>query len=603
MGHQMRSPSKDIGKKQSKEIHQACKEIIDKDLKLMMGDKSGAFGIITIKSYQTKVKEALNKNFRFMTERKTGITQNKIEVLKILRGAKMTWLAGKINTATNNWLFVFFSLKTHKINWPLRPIISENGTWIKLLSEFIVRYLGWIKLQDPFRIKNSEQIIQRFQELHGSSVIVKSYDVSDMYFAMDQGTLLTIIRNKIESQSTIEFQNKFKITVDQGISLIELFFKSTIIKCELGHFSKRNGVPIGSQAAPMMCDIYMEVFDIKVKESLKELIEEERLYIDRFVDDFETIFFDQKDEESINRAFREVGDSMKLKFTEEKVDERKQIQFLDVRIFTKQGFCFRYQQRSEKPLLSYRSHHEKSILNGVVKSVIFNAMKKSCNCEVAKAIELQVQRLIRGNYPIDLIDSIKRKMLKPKQEKQDREPENIVGIPRIHKLTHDLKKEASEFGVKVVSTYNNKLSSLPARIERMKLGKEDKECSNHVQNTFKCEKNQVYNIKLTCKSEYVGETSRCPNVRLQEHMDGVTKSAVFDHMEKCKCKIEHNECALLLGKPIKGAHSRKIVETLMMEQKVNQIGKVRLLSAPSIIPTNNEIAFIMKNNLVPTFNQ
>jgi hypothetical protein len=504
------------------------------------------------------------------------------------------------------WLF-FFTIKTHKIDWPLRPIISERGTWVQILSGFIKGFLGWINLKDPFKLKNSEQMIMTMSNIHGKEFCVKSHDVSDMYFAIDQVILIKLIKKKIEEQGTIEFQNKFKISPDQAVRLVEIYLKSTIIKDGKFHYRQTNGVPIGSQAAPVICDIYMESFDLKLYEKLKSYIDEGRIFIDRFVDDFKSLYESEELEIVVDQAFQETGDSLRLKLTEEKVNEDEEIQFLDTRINVKQGLCFRYQQRSEKPLLSYESHHEKYILKGIAMNVLRNACEKSCSCMTQEAIKLQERRLRKGKYPEEFILAAKRRIVNPSQrQKSDWEQTKVATIPRIHKVTHQIMKDAGEFGVKVIPNYRNKFETLPGRIDRLRESKssnKDIECVKHEVQAFPCIKNSIYNVVLTCKAEYVGETLRCPNIRLKEHTTGATKSSVKDHIGTCRCKVDIENSCILSSKPIKGTHSRKIAETLYMEQKYNEIGEDRLISRASVIPTISERTFISKYNLIPSFNK
>jgi hypothetical protein len=372
-------------------------------------------------------------------------------------------------------------------------------------------------------------------------------------------------------------------------------------------YVQTNGVPIGSQAAPVMCDIYMETFDLRLYEKLKIHIDEGRVFIDRFVDDFKSLYESDDLEKVIDQAFQEIGDSLMLKLTEEKVNEDEEIQFLDTRINVKQGLCFRYQQRTEKPLLKFESHHEKYILKGVAMNVLRNACEKSCSCMTQEAIILQEKRLRNGKYPEEFIQSAKRRIVNPSQRKKSEwEPTKVATIPRIHKVTHQLMKDAAEFGVKVIPNYRNKFETLPGRIDRLRDSKsnnKEDECVKHEAQVFPCIKNSIYNVVLTCEAEYVGETMRCPNSRLKEHTTGGTKSSVKDHIEICKCKVDDKKSKLLSQKPIKGVHSRKIAETIYMEQKFNEIGEVRLLSRASVIPTNSERAFISKHNLIPSFNK
>jgi hypothetical protein len=424
---------------------------VEQDLELMIGDKSGMFGITSMKSFEEKKIKALEKNFKEVGERGTGMTNNKKEVREILMKSGTEWLAGRINSCDNNWLIVFFSIKTHKDDWPLRSIISEKGAWVNLLSWKIKTMINSMQFEDPFEVKNSEEAISRMKEFHGKEVVLKSYDVSDMYFEMDIGIVIQLFKKKIESKSTIEFQNKNKVDVKQAVRLLELYLDSMCIKLDDRFFKPIKGACIGSQAAPALCRIYMEEFHKKVYQELKQEIERLEVLIMRFVDDFDTIITNQKSSQKINDVFESVSKEMRLKLTQETEIEGKGLQFLDLHQTSEKGLCVMYDQRSEKPILPYKSNHSKNVFEGIVMSALKNAAAKSCPCKSKYALQKQEKRMRKQGYPREMIDRVKRKIIskKPKKEWEVRR----VGIaPQIHKLTHNMKRIGRDFNLQINST-------------------------------------------------------------------------------------------------------------------------------------------------------
>ena len=121
-----------------------------------------------------------------------------------------------------------------------------------------------------------------------------------------------------------------------------------------------------------------------------------------------------------------------------------------------------------------------------------------------------------------------------------------------------------------------------------KSGSTDAECKGHSSQVFSCEKNSVYQIALTCGKSYIGETLRCPNVRLEEHMSLKAKYATFtEHKEICKCSVLVDQCRILSNGPIKGAYVRKLTESLMIEEQENEKPN-SVISKASMIPTEWE---------------
>lgn len=94
---------------------------------------------------------------------------------------------------------------------PSRTIISERGTWQAHLSGFLARQVSQLRLDDPYRIQNSEEVIA-FLDDKGADVVSRfSIDVEDMYFSMPQKELMPILHTMIEEQGVVAFQNEAAI--------------------------------------------------------------------------------------------------------------------------------------------------------------------------------------------------------------------------------------------------------------------------------------------------------------------------------------------------------------------------------------------------------
>jgi hypothetical protein len=452
--------------------------------------------------------------------------------------------------------------------------------------------------EDPFYVKNSEEAIMKLSKFHGEKVLLKSYDVTDMYFAMDLGIILQLFRNKVEN-NPIVFQNKNKVTTSKAVQLLELYLNSTVIMLDDKLYKQKTGVCIGSEAAPGLCNIYMEEFDKKVYDRMKEEFQNHKLIMLRFVDDFDSIAKSEKVVNKLDKVMKEVGDQMKLKFTQEKVDEKGELQFLDLKQSTEKGLCVQYSQRSDKPILNFVSNHSKNVFEGIIMGALKNSLAKSCTCKGGISLRQQEDRLKKAGYPNSLIQKIKRKLLSRKPKKKW-EVKRVGVAPQIHVLTHSMKKAGRDYNLQVTSRYRNKFKGLPRKIDRMR-ERRNEECKNHELKPFPCIKDTIYEVALSCGARYDGETGRCPNTRFKEHWDGKgSTTTIRDHIKKCKCKIVQKECKLLHDKPIKGAHARKIAEAIIMKRRAEEIGNDKIISAISVIPTRAELEFIQKRGLLPT---
>jgi hypothetical protein len=345
----------------------------------------------------------------------------------------------------------------------------------------------------------------------------------------------------------------------------------------------------------------MEEFDRRVHAIIQDELEEDKLLMLRFVDDFDSLATNKNTVIKVDKAMKTVGDQMKLQFTEEQADEEGNLQFLDLRQNTKEGLCVQYAQRSIKPILTYKSNHSKNVFEGIVMGAFKSAMSRSCACSVNQAIKDQEKRLAKAHYPGILIQKTKRKLLS-KKPKRKWEEKRVGVAPQIHVLTHNMKRVGKDYNLQVTSNYVNKFSKLPARIDHMRAGNKQK-CKEHAMEPFPCTKNTVYEIGLSCGSKYIGESGRCPNVRFDEHFEGKgTTTTIKNHIKRCKCKIELEESHLILDKPIVGTHARKVAEAVIMTRRAEEIGINKIISSISVTPTRRELEFIQRKGLLP-FNQ
>jgi hypothetical protein len=576
-----------------KEMRQVAEEIDSKGLILCMGDKSGKFAIIKKESYEEKRRRAFEKNFRKVGKMTCGIGNAKKEVLEILRENGMTQLAGRMNTASGNWLSCFTSVKTHKMEWPLRIIITEKDTWLDLVSSFIQTGLSMGKVEDPWRVKNSEEAVERMGLIHKEKVKVFSLDIEDMYFNVNINTVLRLFKKKIIELGEDKFKDMMKITLDDFLEIVRIYFNHTIIKVDEYYYTQKKGACIGSKAAPLTSEIFLEYIDQLIRAALSKKFGDLVKLIMRFVDDYWCAIDESMKESEVAEMFNEYGEG--LVFTMEKEEKGKGLQFLDTCSSTvKGGLCWDCKQRTPKPLLPWKSNHAREIKESVVVNCLKTAVLRSCPCGMKKSLEIREDRLRVAGYPEDFMMQQKVKIImnwnRKKKESQEDKRMKYVGIQRYHKLTHVIGKQAGKRDVKVVSKYqvkNKNIMYMKKAIGKTVNGCEEK----HKKSPFECEKNCVYSIGLSCNRQYIGQTSKCVNERLGEHLSGDAIYSTFnEHKKQCHCKV--GKCRTFNRKQIKSTHVRMLVETMSMEDERKKNGKDSVISKPSIHPTRREREFI-----------
>lgn len=165
----------------------------------------------------------------------------------------------------------------------------------------------------------------------------------------------------------------------------------------------------------------------------------------------------------------------------------------------------------------------------------------------------------------------------------------------MHGLSHKLKKVAAKYNVNVVFAAKNKVGSVCPAVNKLYEGRKRPEtgkCTmNHKPRFLECKKNVVYKIPFTCGQHYVGQTGRCVNIRLREHLSSL-KGRPYTHLakhgEQCtvdKCEPLLNQTTIVFCHP--NQTTREIVEAWHMAAI-----KGACVSHPSVALSEKEIQLL-----------
>nr|XP_037284915.1 uncharacterized protein LOC119177831 [Rhipicephalus microplus] len=101
------------------------------NLKLLQADKEGGFVLAPTTVYKEKADAAVTENFQVANVKPSKV---KATASKLCEEAGLQKLASSVRAARGVNLSVFFSAKTHKPEVPFRVIVSEQGTWQRLVG-------------------------------------------------------------------------------------------------------------------------------------------------------------------------------------------------------------------------------------------------------------------------------------------------------------------------------------------------------------------------------------------------------------------------------------------------------------------------------------
>lgn len=571
-------------------------ELREKDLKLCISDKEGGFVVLGSGAYGGKASQALAKNF-IQVDKKQGKVAKQV-IMRLLQDNQLTSLHTKIKGTKEGFLEVFFSAKTHKEGVPFRAIVSERRTWQAHLSTFLSRQMSLIQCNDPYMIRNSEEVISYLQQKGSEITSGFSIDIQDMYYSIPHADLMVILRRTIEEQGCTSFQNAAGINVDTFLELLSAYLTATVVAHQEQHFVQRSGVCIGSRVAPLLCDLFLAARDRIIQEKLQD---KRILAIFRYVDDFLILHTKEKEEDQskgcIDTVLRCFGESCpKLCFTHEPATNRC-IKFLDLKLEFNEGHvCWRYEPRSNKGFLPFASEHSKTIKRSVAITALATALNKSCHHAIEASFQKQISRLRESGYPNDLLicvcenicTKLRRRSTHPEETTKAKEKQKIAVLPYVHGITHKLKKIAARQDIRVVCSAPNKAYSMCRKVNEDTNQKKQICNVSHKTQYAPCETGVVYHIPLSCGKCYIGQTGRCVNERMREHaasVKGTTAGHLPAHCRSCRCSAELNNITIIARN--KNTYAREMIETMAIEGN-----QATCVSEPSIKLSTKEKQFL-----------
>lgn len=434
---------------------------------------------------------------------------------------------------TNCTLSRFYALpKTHKPNWPLRPIISSITDPTYYLAKCLSDHLSNILPTPKSNLRNSTELLLKLKHITTPvDYILISLDAVSLFTNIP----LNLVIDSLDAKKTL-IKRKSKIPLKTLTDTITFLYYNTYFQFNKKFYKQIEGCPMGSPISPILANIAMEHLELRALKALRKL-NIIPLFYHRYVDDI--IMCIHKDHiTTVLEQFNLLHN--KVQFTLE-LEKNGAISFLDVLIMrqTDGTLLTNWYQKpiSTGRTINFNSNqplHQK-------KAIIYNLVDRALLLSDPHfhAVNLQkIQNILLNNdYPITFINRyIKRRQHMISQQTISQHPSNTplrttkpstqtgkidrqsnrrltVTIPFISKhLYCNLKKTLSHWNIHSVPKSHNKLSKIIIR------GK-DKLSKLETCNT-------VYRLNCdSCNATYVGETKRELFQRIKEHKNK-TKSAI-----------------------------------------------------------------------------
>ena len=483
----------------------------DNSIKICKADKSNTVVIIDQIEYDRKLDELLSDAQTYEVLNRDPTKKHNKEInqkMKLLLKNRPN-LITEFSTFTPKLPHIYGLVKIHKVNNPLRPIVSSIGSVTYKLSKWLVKEISPLvgNIADS-TVKNSQHFIEKAIK-EPTNVKLISFDVTSLFTKVPIDLLLEYLKTEV---------TKLNIQIESHVflKLIELCIRNNVFMTHNRIFYKQIfGMSMGNPLSATLANLFMECFETKLLPSIKKF----HLPWIRYVDDI--LCFWPHDKCPLDFLTKLNNLCPSIKFTMEK-ENNKTINFLDVKIFkTDNKFEFSVYRKATNAdaFIHFFSDHRDNIKKEVIKSMFLRAYRICCPKYIDEEIIYIKDTFSKLWYPPDFIEcclNLARKTFYNTNPPTPFENKNCLVLPYFSKF-EEIIPTFRDLGIKIVFSYPNTLKQILIR------------------NTPIREENIVYAIPCkTCPQLYVGQTGNTLEERVNQHKRSITRGdnvAVFKHLE------------------------------------------------------------------------
>ena len=543
----------------------------DKNLIITKPDKGRGVVILNKVDYVHKTNEILNDETKF--KKVNGdcfkiILKLEDKLNRLLRSIK-----NKLPDNIFDYLFASGSLpgvlyglpKIHKVDCPIRPILSAIGTFNYNLAKFLVPILNPLTHND-FTVKNSIDFAKEINKFRFTDeIFLASFDVKSLFTNIPLQETIEICVNECERLGLVPYN----LTHKQFRSLLEMSVKESLFMFGDQLFKQIDGVAMGSPLGPTLANVFLCYHE---RMWLSDCPEEFKpIRYNRYVDDCFLVF---KSKEQAMKFLDYLNNKHKnISFTAE-YEQDSNLPFLDISITKDEGILSTdvYRKSTFTGLgLNFNSFVPLLFKINSIKTLLHRAYNI---CSTWKKFHDEVERLRKyfhmNSYPRDLLDKHIKRFISSKFASHTHESiakdTRYIKLPFLghfsyqlrNTLSNLLKAQFPDVEFRFIFVNRNTIGSLFKVKDSIPVPL----CSNIVY-CFNCP---------DCESRYIGSTSRNLKIRISEHI-GIsyrtgTKitvpsySRIREHSLTCKHNINEQDFSIRFRASC--ASDLRIAESLMI---------------------------------------
>jgi len=429
--------------------------------------------------------------------------------------------------------------KIHKLDYPLRIIVSSTGSPLHNLASFLHNILRKSLPVPLSHINNSFELIKKLSDVHipdGFSLV--SLDVVSLFTNVPVDLITNIIKEKwshISKHTTLP-ENEFILSMNFVLNSTYFLFNNK-------YYKQTYGAPMGSPLSPIVADLIMQSLELQTLNNLPFV----PIFYFRYVDDIALAapnFY-------LNTLLSKFNSfHPRLKFTLEIGGDT--LNFLDLTIIKKDGrLIFNWYRKPtfSGRFLNFHSHHPFLHKKGTIISLVDRALLLSHPEFHNYNFNFIINTLIDNGYPLKLIFSVIKRRLYHRFQTHDIQRTDLKNSQVINPLPY--------FTIPYVSSTATKFIQFFKNISFCKLSFS---CLNKLNKFIKVQKdllstssrsNVVYKIECSnCDASYVGQTKRLLKDRIGEHRNHIKRnssqiSVITNHRIDLNHEFEWNNVRVL----------------------------------------------------------
>ena len=518
----------------------------DNEIHITRADKSKTLVIMNKQEYNNKMHNLLSDINVYREVQLNDI--NKINknfndsFNKIFKEYKE--LKQQLRVFTPSPAYLYGLVKTHKENYPMRPVISSVTTAQYKLSKWLVKILSPLLGNiSQSHIKNNIDLLDKLNNLKlNYDFKMYSFDVKSLYTNIPVDDLLLFLEKELEN-----YNMPFSIPII--ITLIKLCVKDYAFVFDEKYYIQISGLGMGNPLSALLANLYMEFFE---RDILSKLNLTKKITWLRYVDDVYATVEEGCDIEDILHKINQCVPSIKFTIEHEKDCT---LPFLDVLIHridrTFQYEIYRKPTNINSFIHNY-SNHEINIKQSTFRFMFLRALRIVSPQYLDREISFIYQIGYNHKYSKTFIDKcfqLAKRTFYGEKININTPLHNILVLP-YHDNFRTLPKLCKLLNITVIFKYNNKINNLL------------------INNTPSIKQGTVYKINCkNCDKFYIGETGRNLSTRLSEHNYAIKSknqyNALFIHYLTTGHHMDINNALTLFN--CNSYHKRLLIESLIIK--------------------------------------